>query len=91
MKDFRLGFQSQVNEWDKLSVKYSGHTLPEWLIGTLYRNGPALYDLGSQKMKHFFDGLSKIHSVEFTKDGIFSSGQFLKSKDYNSSTKEKKT
>ncbi|NCN10290.1 MAG: carotenoid oxygenase family protein [Leptospira sp.] len=90
MKDFRLGFQSQVNEWDKLSVKYSGHTLPEWLIGTLYRNGPALYDLGSQKMKHFFDGLSKIHSVEFTKDGIFSSGQFLKSKDYNSSTKEKK-
>lgn len=90
LKDFRFGFQSQKVEWDNYSMEYTGRKLPDWLQGNLYRNGPGLYELGSEKMNHFFDGLAKIHSIQFTKDGILSSGKFLKSKDYDKSTKENK-
>ena len=29
--------------------------IPAWIYGTLYRNGPAIYEWGEEKYNHFFD------------------------------------
>ena len=28
--------------------------IPAWIYGTLYRNGPAIYEWGEEKYNHFF-------------------------------------
>ena len=29
--------------------------IPPWIYGTMYRNGPAIYEWGEEKYNHFFD------------------------------------
>ena len=36
-------------------------TLPEWLQGTLLRNGPGTFTAGQQRLRHWFDGLAMLH------------------------------
>ncbi|BFZ23744.1 hypothetical protein BsWGS_26783 [Bradybaena similaris] len=35
--------------------------IPEWLTGSLYRNGSGIYNMGGLTWKHAFDGLAVIH------------------------------
>lgn len=42
--------------------------VPEWLQGTLLRNGPGLFNVGATEYNHWFDGMALIHSFTF-KDG----------------------
>jgi len=36
-------------------------TLPDWLKGTLYRNGPGRYRFGHDEGVHLFDGMAVLH------------------------------
>lgn len=44
--------------------------LPEGLAGTLYRNGPALFERGGQRYTHWFDGDGLVHAWTITPKGI---------------------
>jgi beta,beta-carotene 9',10'-dioxygenase len=41
--------------------------LPDWLAGSLIRNGPGTFQVGQRRYRHWFDGLAMLH--RFTIDG----------------------
>ena len=43
-------------------------TIPEWLNGTLFRNGPGRFEYGDKSFNHLFDGHSCVHKFTI-KDG----------------------
>src|SRR5271163_2418896 len=50
--------QNLETELTKLEVDGS---LPAWLCGKLVRNGPALFEAGDTKLRHWFDGYGMLH------------------------------
>jgi beta,beta-carotene 9',10'-dioxygenase len=61
---FAAGFTSLDTEItvDRLPVTGS---LPDWLAGTLVRNGPAYFDGGRHGFRHWFDGQAMLHRFTF--------------------------
>ena len=55
--DVVTAYTSQRNELSDVPLVVSaGTSIPAWIQGTLYRNGPGLFELGSETVKHWFDG-----------------------------------
>ncbi len=54
--DWRLGFEDLRREVRIGRLEVDGR-LPQWLEGTLVRNGPARYEVGNRTFNHWFDGL----------------------------------
>jgi carotenoid cleavage dioxygenase-like enzyme len=79
------GFTSLEREIEIAHLPVNGK-LPFWLSGALVRNGPAKFEVGAQKYRHWFDGLAMLHCFTF-KDGTVSyANKFLQSHDYTVST-----
>ncbi|XP_045906740.1 beta-carotene oxygenase 1, like [Micropterus dolomieu] len=57
-------------------------SIPSWLQGTLLRNGPGLFSVGSSEYNHWFDGMSLMHSFTFCKGEVTYRSKFLKSDTY---------
>jgi beta,beta-carotene 9',10'-dioxygenase len=68
---FAAGFASCTTAADIASLPVSGR-LPPWLRGTLFRNGPALWQVGTSTLAHWFDGFAKLHRFGFAGDGTVS-------------------
>jgi len=51
------GFHSLTTEVHDHYPTVEG-TIPEWLSGTLVRNGPARFEAGDRRVNHWFDGLA---------------------------------
>lgn len=84
---FACGFAACTDETavERLAVR---GTLPAWLRGTLYRNGPALWQVGSTTLAHWFDGMAKLHRFGFPGDGTVSFRcRMLQSEQYRMSLK----
>ena len=79
---FELGFSKTENEIaiDRLP---SQGTIPNWLQGTLIRNGPGTFEVGQQQYRHWFDGLSMLHKFSFTDGQVSYANKFLESKAYD--------
>jgi carotenoid cleavage dioxygenase-like enzyme len=62
--NYRPGFTTLTDETtvDALPVKGA---LPEWLAGTLVRNGPAMFDHAGKSFRHWFDGQAMLHRFGF--------------------------
>jgi beta,beta-carotene 9',10'-dioxygenase len=56
--------------------------LPGWLVGTLIRNGPGTFRVGSQRYRHWFDGLAMLHSFSFQGRRVSYANKYLQSKSY---------
>ncbi|KAJ8320665.1 hypothetical protein KUTeg_002252 [Tegillarca granosa] len=56
--------------------------IPEWISGSLFRNGPAMYEVGGQKYLHLFDGLAAIQKFEIKNGKATYSRKFVKSEAY---------
>ena len=65
-RDRALLFRSLTDEVADVPLAVRGR-LPAWLTGTLVRNGPALFELPSQQLNHWFDGQAMLHA--FAIDG----------------------
>jgi carotenoid cleavage dioxygenase-like enzyme len=78
---YGLGFTSQAVEVTEQSLDVRG-TLPDWLRGTLLRNGPALFEVGAEQFRHWFDGLGMLHRFSFAGSDVTYSSRFLRSKAY---------
>ncbi len=78
---FAHGFSSLTQEstCDRLPVKGS---VPEWLSGSLLRNGPAQFEVGAHTFRHWFDGLAMLHRFSFHHGEVSYANKFLQSPAY---------
>jgi carotenoid cleavage dioxygenase-like enzyme len=57
-------------------------SIPEWLSGTLVRNGPGLFEAGGQRVNHWFDGLAMLRRYAFDDGEVTYSNRFLRTEAY---------
>lgn len=81
MNDHRLGFQTLDEECQSIALKVDG-TMPPWLAGALFRNGPAKFEAGGQSYRHWFDGLAMLHRFGFAGGAVTYTNRFVQSKAY---------
>jgi beta-carotene 15,15'-monooxygenase len=78
-----LGFHSLTDERAvELAVEGS---LPDWLAGSLIRNGPGAFELGEASVDHWFDGLAMCHryTLDGAADAVGYRNRFLRSDAYD--------
>jgi carotenoid cleavage dioxygenase-like enzyme len=78
---YEKGFTTLEAEVDLDSLPIEG-TIPEWLAGTLLRNGPAKYEVGERPLAHWFDGLAMLHKFSFADGGVSYANRFLRTDAY---------
>ncbi len=61
MVDPRVGFESLRHELHDPDLPVQGDW-PDWLAGTLFRNGPAQFEVGEEEYAHWFDGHAMLHA-----------------------------
>ena len=71
-----LGFRSLTDEISLPDIPVDGR-LPRWLDGVLLRNGPGLFEIGEQKLNHWFDGLAMLHAFAFAGGRVSYANRFL--------------
>ncbi|SIR60100.1 carotenoid oxygenase family protein [Natronorubrum thiooxidans] len=57
-------------------------TIPEWLSGTLVRNGPGRFEAGDRRVTHWFDGLAMLRRYAFDDGQLRYSNRFLRTDAY---------
>lgn len=78
---FRLGIESEQPEITVEDVPVEGR-IPEWVQGTLVRNGPGTFDGGTKRLNHWFDGFSMLHKFSFAGGRVSYQNKFLDSRAY---------
>lgn len=58
-------------------------TLPPWLRGTLFRNGPGRFEVGGRSYNHWFDGLAMLHAFAVDEGSVSYSNRFLRSRSWS--------
>ncbi len=81
MGDHRLGFESFDDETDGTPLAVEGE-VPDWLSGTLYRNGPGRFEVGERTLTHWFDGFALLRRFEFSSEKIEYASRFLDTEAY---------
>lgn len=74
-------YNSQNSETELTKLKVEG-ALPKWLNGKLVRNGPALFEAGNTKLRHWFDGYGMLHGFMITNGTVYYQSKFIKSQEY---------
>jgi carotenoid cleavage dioxygenase-like enzyme len=85
--DFGLWWTSDYRETDEIEIPVEGK-VPDWLDGTLYRNGPGRFEVGNRRVSHQFDGLAKLYKFRFSRGTVHYATKFLKSAVYNESIRK---
>jgi carotenoid cleavage dioxygenase-like enzyme len=78
---YALGFRSLTDEVRLPDLPVEGR-VPPWLSGVLVRNGPALFEIGEQRLNHWFDGLAMLHAFAFARGRVSYANRFLRSSAY---------
>ena len=76
-----LGFETLEEETQIDALPVEGE-MPGWLHGSLLRTGPAKFEVGEQRMNHWFDGLAMLHRFGFADGHVSYANRFLESKAY---------
>jgi beta,beta-carotene 9',10'-dioxygenase len=77
-----IGFSTQeAEERRSVGLEVEG-SLPEWLVGTLLRTGPAKFEIGGRRVRHWFDGLAMLHSFSLSGGEVRYASRFLQSRAY---------
>ncbi|HYJ50818.1 MAG TPA: carotenoid oxygenase family protein, partial [Microbacterium sp.] len=56
--------------------------LPEWLTGSLIRNGPGTFQVGDRRYRHWFDGLAMLHRFTIHGGRVSYANRFLETESY---------
>ena len=80
-RNYMVGFRSQDTELTDHELPVEGR-LPEWLSGSLVRNGPGLFEIGGNRLRHWFDGLAMLRAYEFSDGSVTYTNRFLRSDSY---------
>ena len=74
--DYKKGFADQTKEIAIPSLEVEG-VIPDWLSGTLVRNGPARFRLEDKTLNHWFDGLAMLHKFDIANGHVSYANKFL--------------
>ncbi|HEV7769100.1 MAG TPA: carotenoid oxygenase family protein [Solirubrobacterales bacterium] len=75
---YHAGFATLDSEVELDRLDCEG-AIPEWLTGTLLRNGPARFEVGQRQIDHWFDGLAMLHRFSFAAGRVSYANRFLRS------------
>lgn len=75
---YAAGFDSLTSEFTLRNIPITG-SMPSWLGGSLLRNGPAKFEVGSTQFNHWFDGLAMLHAFSFAGGKVSYANRFLRS------------
>ena len=75
------GFRSLDTEVSDYELPVEG-TIPDWLSGTLIRNGPGKFEGNGIRLRHWFDGLAMLRRYEFEDGQIQYTNRFLRTESY---------
>ncbi|MEK7152768.1 MAG: carotenoid oxygenase family protein, partial [Patescibacteria group bacterium] len=74
-------YTSQESETELTKLEVDG-SLPKWLHGKLVRNGPALFEAGNTKLRHWFDGYGMLHGFTLADGTAYYQSKFIQSQEY---------
>ncbi|GMU52767.1 MAG: 15,15' beta carotene dioxygenase [Candidatus Xenobia bacterium] len=78
---YASGFETMRSLVNDRPLEVTGQ-LPEWLQGTLIRNGPGIFEAGPDRLRHWFDGLAVLHQFELGQGRVHYRSQPLQSPDF---------
>lgn len=78
---YQQGLTTLEGEFQIECLPVSGR-LPSWLSGSLVRNGPGRFEVGSEHYRHWFDGLSMLHRFSFKNGAVSYANKYLRSRDH---------
>ncbi len=82
-----LGFSTLEQEVTIDELPLRGE-LPGWLAGSLLRTGPAKFEVGEQRMRHWFDGLAMLHRFSVADGRVSYGNRFLNSRSYRTAREQ---
>jgi beta,beta-carotene 9',10'-dioxygenase len=74
-------FMNVPAEYELTKLTGTG-SVPKWLSGKLVRNGPALFDLEKQNLKHWFDGYGMLHGFFIRGGEVYYQSKYIQSQEY---------
>ena len=80
-EEWKRGYDSQPNEYEYEITDVEGNIPPD-LIGTLFRNGPGLLDIGGSAIHHPFDGDGMISAFSFKDGKVYYRNRFIRTEAY---------
>lgn len=83
----KLGYTSLDEEISIKRLPIEG-TIPQWLSGSLLRNGPAKFEVGQDMFRHWFDGFAMLHRFSFQDGNVSYINKFLQSDVYKNAMQE---
>jgi carotenoid cleavage dioxygenase-like enzyme len=96
MPAYSPGFRSLEAEHDDLVLDVDGE-IPAWLSGSLVRNGPGRFEVGGERVEHWFDGLAMLHKFRFAEENgtdgggdVFYSNRFLRTEAYREAVEDER-
>lgn len=87
MNTSKLGYTSLDEEISVERLPIEG-TIPQWLSGSLLRNGPAKFEVGQDTFRHWFDGFAMLHRFSFEDGNVSYANKFLQSDVYKNAMQE---
>ncbi len=79
--NFTRGFETLAEETRIDSLEVRG-AFPEWLQGSLIRNGPAQFEVGARPFNHWFDGAAMLHRFGFAGGRVSYANKYLQTPGY---------
>jgi carotenoid isomerooxygenase len=76
-----------INQDQPIECKITG-IVPEWLNGTLFRNGPGRFRFGEKVYNHFFDGMATINKFQIINGKVFFTNKVLETNTLKYNLKE---
>jgi beta,beta-carotene 9',10'-dioxygenase len=57
-------------------------TIPDWVVGTFFRNGPGRFRFGDKLYNHLFDGMACVNKFQISNGKVYFTNKLLESKSY---------
>jgi carotenoid cleavage dioxygenase-like enzyme len=85
---YNVGFNTLESEVTDYTLEVQGK-LPDWIDGRLIRIGPAKFEVGNEKLNHWFDGLGMLYGFKFENQTLTYSNKYVRSKAYHANRRIK--
>jgi beta,beta-carotene 9',10'-dioxygenase len=82
-----LGLSTLEHETTVAELALTGE-IPSWLEGSLLRTGPAKFEVGEQKMRHWFDGMAMLHRFTISDRRVSYGNRYLESRSYRAAAEQ---
>ncbi len=89
MSTLSIGFKNFTQAPQHTSLKVTG-TIPNWLTGRYVKVGMGQYQVGAERMQHWFDGYALACQFAFQQDHVECDVRFIESNHYKVSQKKNK-